>query len=281
MGDQELVLLHAAPSYYSMVARLALVEAGVAFCSQLIDIHLAKQQLGDRYRQLNPAMTVPTLCAADWSSPGARIWTDSRDILTFASQSAAATWLDFCPNLRDQIADVVAGHYAISIEDLTFGKAILSNPVLKRIVPKLLQSLVDGLERRAEGAADGGASLRAKAQQNRERLAYFSQGSQLDKLDLMRTQVGSYLASLPLVTGGPGLFGDRPSSADVVVAVLFARLEMIQELDLEARPDLQAWWLQFQQRKSFRQAEIWTRFRRRRFVQAIFVAKLGPRPIPV
>jgi glutathione S-transferase len=56
-----LELFHAAPSYYSMVARLALAEAGVAYVSRLMDIHLAKQQLSPAYRKLNPHMTVPTL----------------------------------------------------------------------------------------------------------------------------------------------------------------------------------------------------------------------------
>jgi glutathione S-transferase len=56
-----LELFHAARSCYSMVARLALAEAGVSTISRLMDIHLAKQQLSPAYRQLIPKMTVLTL----------------------------------------------------------------------------------------------------------------------------------------------------------------------------------------------------------------------------
>jgi tetrachloro-p-hydroquinone reductive dehalogenase len=74
-----LELFHAAPSYYSMVARLALAEAGVAYVSRLMDIHLAKQQLSPAYRKLNPHMTVPTL-----RGPGLLL-TDSAQILIYAA----------------------------------------------------------------------------------------------------------------------------------------------------------------------------------------------------
>jgi len=55
---------------------VALAEAGVETTSRLLDIHLAKQQLSDAYRQRNPHITVPTL-----RGPGllladsAEIWT--------------------------------------------------------------------------------------------------------------------------------------------------------------------------------------------------------------
>ena len=77
-----LELFHAAPSYYSMVARLALAEAGVGYTSRLMDIHLAKQQLSPAYRRLNPHMTVPTLRGPDL------LLTDSAQILGYAAQQA-------------------------------------------------------------------------------------------------------------------------------------------------------------------------------------------------
>lgn len=270
MASQQLELFHAAPSYYSMVARLALAEAGVHYRSHLIDIHLAKQQLSDAYRRLNPQMTVPTLRGEGL------LLTDSREILQWAADRAAHTWMDAQPALLGPIEAVVAGHYAISIEDLTFGKALLTNPLLARLVPRVLAGLAKGLERRAAGAADGGSSLRAKAQQNRQRLAYFSQGSQAEKLDRVRQQVRDFCHALPPADPGQGLFGSSLSRADVVVAVLLARLEMIGETALQERADLSRWWAWLQQRPGFQRADVWTRFRRRRFAEAILQARLDP-----
>jgi predicted regulator of amino acid metabolism with ACT domain len=82
MAVPPLELFHAAPSYYSMVARLALAEAGLSYRSHLIDIHLAKQQLSDAYRQLNPHLTVPTLRG------DGLLLTDSQEILQWVADQA-------------------------------------------------------------------------------------------------------------------------------------------------------------------------------------------------
>ena len=268
--DPELIVLelfHAAPSYYSMVARLALTEAGLPFTSRLLDIHLAKQQLSDAYRQLNPQMTVPTL-----RGPGLLL-TDSSTILSYAAQQVGEGWLDGNPGLAGAIQQAVAGHYAIAIETLTFSKLLVTKPLMRAVVPKVLAGLSRGLEERAAHAADGGASLRAKAEQNRERLATFTTAPIDETLAAMRQQVRHYLNELPPVGAGAGLFGDRLSSADIVVAVLLGRLTMADELALLERDDLRGWWQRFQQRPSFTAADIWTRFQRRRFLQSLLKAR--------
>ena len=126
-----LELFHAAPSYYSMVARLALAEAGIPFTSRLIDIHLAKQQLSDPYRALNPHMTVPTLRGPDL------LLTDSSEILAFAASRAGDAWCDADAAQALAIRAAVQGHYAISIETLTFSKLLTSRPLLKPLVTPL------------------------------------------------------------------------------------------------------------------------------------------------
>ena len=210
-----LELFHAAPSYYSMVARLALAEAGIATTSRLLDIHLAKQQLSDDYRALNPHMTVPTLRGPDL------LLTDSSEILAFAAARAGAAWADADPTLAPAIGDAVQGHYAISIETLTATPA-----------PETLAA--------------------------------------------MRAQVRAYLQGLPPVADGAWLFGSRLSSADVVLAVLLARLTMAAELPLLDRPDLQGWWQRYQGRPAVTAADLWTRFQRRRFLEALLEARRTP-----
>lgn len=103
MSDR--TLYHAASSYYSAIARLALVEAGVAFTSVPVDIHRRMAQFEPDYVRLNPGMTVPTFALAD------RTLTESRDIMLHAfpdrvDDEATRRWLD--------------AHYAFPIEELTF-----------------------------------------------------------------------------------------------------------------------------------------------------------------
>jgi ganglioside-induced differentiation-associated protein 1 len=58
-------LYHALSSYYSMIARLALVEGGIAYEPVVVDIHVKMVQQRPDYVRLNPNMTVPTLVLAD------------------------------------------------------------------------------------------------------------------------------------------------------------------------------------------------------------------------
>jgi glutathione S-transferase len=270
-----LELFHAAPSYYSMVARLALAEAQLSYTSRLLDIHLARQQLSPAYRQLNGAMTVPTLRGPDL------LLTDSADILAFAAAQAGARWADADPAVQSDIQAAVARHYAISIETLTFSKLLTNSPWTRPLVHSLLARLVRHLEQQADAEARGGqasaaAELRAKAEQNRQRLHRFIDAPPADTLAAMRSQVATYLKSLPPVATGGWLFAESISSADVVLAALCARLSMAGELALLQRADLGDWWNRHQQRPAFAAADIWTRFQRRRFLAAVLAARHTP-----
>ncbi|WP_398329126.1 glutathione S-transferase family protein [Vulcanococcus sp.] len=266
-----LELFHAEPSYYSMVARLALAEAGLAYASRLMDIHLAKQQLSPAYRRLNPHMTVPTL-----RGPGVLL-TDSAQILRYAAQQAEQrpelAWADADASRAEAIQRAVAGHYALSIETLTFGKVLATRPWFKPVMVWMLSGINAKLEREIAAKSDQAAVLQAKVQQNQARLAVFQGRPAPAVLAEQREQVSAYLASLPPVVASGWLFGARISSADVVVAVLCSRLAMAGELALLSRPDLQSWWQRYEQRPAFEEADLWTRFQRRRFVRAVLEAR--------
>ena len=265
-----LELFHAAPSHYSMVARLALAEAQIPYTSRLLDIHLAKQQFSSAYRTLNPHMTVPTL-----RGPGLLL-SDSADIVRYAAEHAATPWADADPQLQGSIQAAVDGHYSISIETLTFSKLLASKPWLQPLITKVLSGLVQKLERQQGRTAADSEALHAKAQQNRERLATLTGTPAAQTLGAMRAQVITYLNSLPAPQPSGWLFGECISRADVVVAVLCARLAMAGELELLQRPDLQQWWQRIQQRPAFVAADIWTRFQRRAFVAAVLQARHTP-----
>ena len=51
---------------------------------------------------------------------------------------------------------------------------------------------------------------------------------------------------------------------------------MAGELPLLEREDVRQWWQRFQARPGFQAADIWTRFQRRRFVQALIEARRTP-----
>src|SRR5262245_23284361 len=99
-------LYHAASSYYSMIARLALVENGHGFESVLVDIHRRREQLEPAYVRLNPGMTVPTLVDVPGAPP--RILADSRDILRFAFAAEAS-------GFDSETERWVGAHYAFPI----------------------------------------------------------------------------------------------------------------------------------------------------------------------
>lgn len=241
------MLLYSAPSsYFSMIARLALNEAMIHHEIRFMDIFIAKEQLSSWYMAINPSMTVPTLTDA------ARTWTDSGDILKFAAETAGQNWCDCEPN-------IVAAHYAIPIEKLTFGKIMVKNYALRKVFPIMLQRIIKQLETDLHTTTDPDATKR-KISINLERLAYFTEDDQLVKLNEQREKVRDYFQQLPQTQ--TLLFGEKPSPADIVTAILFARLNMIGEYKLmNASPNLVNWFERMKVRPAFIKSDIWLRFK--------------------
>jgi glutathione S-transferase len=201
-------------------------------------------------------MTVPTLV------DGKTILIDSQDILRLAATQAGNQWLDIDVNLAPQIESVVKAHYAIPIERLTFCKAMLHLPILKFIFPRALGGIIKSLQAQLVTAKNPTA-LQAKIDLNQSRITYFTQGASLEeKMTVERNRIGDYLNQLP--TPDHFLFGNKPSSADIVTAVLFGRLKMIGEYALvtnDARGvALDQWFRRMQQELAFQLSDIWLRF---------------------
>jgi len=251
-----MILYSAPPSYYSMIGRLALNTAHIPFENHHMDIHVRKEQLAPWYIALNPHMTVPTLV------DGKTILIDSQDILRLAATQAGNQWLDIDVNLAPQIESVVKAHYAIPIERLTFCKAMLHLPILKFIFPRALGGIIKSLQAKL-ATAKNPTALQAKIDLNQSRITYFTQGASLEeKMTVERNRIGDYLNQLP--TPDHFLFGNKPSSADIVTAVLFGRLKMIGEYALvtnDARGvALDQWFRRMQQELAFQLSDIWLRF---------------------
>jgi hypothetical protein len=174
-----------------MIGRLALLEARTPFESKRMDIHIAKEQLSRWYQAINPMMTVPTLVDCG------QVFTDSAAILKLAVSIAGIQWADSDPMFLPDIEKLVTTHYSISIEHLTFGKALISIPSLRVIVPKMLQKIIKNLEMEVAYSANSGA-VQAKIELNQKRLAYFTEGNREDKLKIERDNVLDYLEMLPV-----------------------------------------------------------------------------------
>lgn len=247
-----MILYHAASSYYSMIARLALLEGGVPFESHPMDIHFTQQQNTAWYTAINPHMTVPSLVG------DGVLLIDSRDILARAAGTAGAAWMDSDTAAAPQIAAAVEGHYQIPIERLTFARLMTRIWPLRMVFPRLLAGINRKLNAALPTAKDADA-IRRKIALNDERIAYFTTGDLGQKLRAERDTVTGFLRALPKPQ--PFLFGERISSADIVVAVLLGRLAMIGEQGLFTDlPEINGWFEMMRAREAFQRADIWLSF---------------------
>jgi glutathione S-transferase len=240
-----------------MIARYALLEAAIPYENRRMDIHLAKEQLAPWYIKINPKMTVPSLV------DGSCILTDSQDILNYAANRAAGLWMDSNEEFKLNIQQIVYAHYNITIERLTFSKALTSVPLVRVIVPRMLSRIIKKLEKERETAANQEA-VDGKIAQNQQRLSFFTEGNLLDKLELERKSVCDFLEKLPIPKDL--LFGDKISSADIVAATLCTRLKMIGEYKLIKSSALTAWYERIRQRPAYKNADMWSYFQPWRIV---------------
>ena len=129
---------------------------------------------------------------------------------------------------------------------------------LRLAFPRMLAKINRKLERSLPTAADR-AAVEGKIALNRERIEFFTSGDLGQKLQAERDAVTAYLRTLPRPE--PFLFGARISSADIVVAVLLGRLNMIGEQQLlTTLPDLGHWFEMMKAQETFKRADIWLTF---------------------
>ena len=252
-------LYHAPSSYYSMVARLALAEAGIAHEQVFVDIHVRAAQQSPAYARLNPNLTVPTLV---W--PG-RVLDQSRDILEAAlpatgrgRDAEVAEWLDL--------------HYAFPIEELTFGRLLARHPAARVLVPRRLGAARRHLLRLADTNPDLREiyERRAAVFAERERtfdpatatrLAALRSGQAVDLLDRLEHRLAAPCDVLVPPDHG---------AADVVWTVFLARMHFIGMGDeVAACPALVRYWQAMAARPAFAAADVWTRLHAGRLLRGI------------
>jgi glutathione S-transferase len=252
-------LYHAPSSYYSMIARLALAEGGVAYQPVFEEIHVRMRQQQPDYVRLNPNMTVPTLVLPD------RILDQSRDIAEYALGVREATldaetkaWLDL--------------HYGYPIEELTFGRFLAGNPVARKVIPKRLEATRRRLLVLAAENPDIAKAYAARAAAFAARVRAFDPADIVQLAERRRTEAIGFLDRLEqtLGDGRTVLVPPAYGVADVVWTVFLARMEFAGlGAEIPKRPALARYWGAMQARPSFAAADIWTAFHIFRFIGGI------------
>jgi glutathione S-transferase len=242
-------LYHAPSSYYSMIARLALAEGGIAYEPVFVDIHLRMSQQQPDYARLNPNMTVPTLVL-----PG-RILDQSRDIAEYAlgvtdsgADAETKAWVDL--------------HYSFAIDELTFGGILARNPMARIMIPKRLAAAHRRLVAYAAAYPDLAGIYRARAAVFSERLRIFDPAGAARLAEKRRAEAIGLIDQLErhLAGGGNVIVPPAYGLADVVWTVFLARMVFTGlGTELARRTALASYWQAMQARPGFAAADIWTR----------------------
>jgi ganglioside-induced differentiation-associated protein 1 len=240
-------LYHAPSSYYSMIARLALVEAGEPFVSVPMDIHRKKEQLEPAYARKNPNLTVPTF------ELDGTVLTESRDILFHALAPKGHP-------ADDSVRAWVDRHYGFPIEDLTIGWLLKWNPLARAAVPRQLAAVEQKLRALADEHADLAEHYRARAEVFAARVRTFD-AKEVAALfaDREKTALGHLDAlEAALADGRPTLVPPAYGAADVVWTAFLARLRFIRRgAEIARRPSLARYAESMFSRSSTKTADLW------------------------
>lgn len=243
-------------SYYSMIARLALAEGGIAYERVFVDIHFRMSQQQPDYVRLNPGMTVPTLVLAD------RVLVESRDIAEYAlgatTDAETKIWVDL--------------HYGYPIEELTFGGILARNPLARIMIPKRLDAARRQLLAHAARNPDLASIYEARAKVFAGRIKAFEPDAVVALSQRRRAEAIGFMDRLEqtLRDRRPVLVPPVYGVADVVWTVFLGRMEFAGLGDeIPRRPALARYWTAMQSRPSFAAADIWTKFHIGRLIGGI------------
>lgn len=249
-------LYHTPSSYYSMIARLALAEGGIAHERVFVDIHFRLSQQQPDYVRLNPGMTVPTLVLAD------RILVESRDIAEYAlgpgPDAETKAWVDL--------------HYGYPIEELTFGGILARNPLARIMIPKRLEAARRQLLAHAAAHPDLAVVYQARAAVFARRVATFEPDAVVKLSERRRAEAIGFMDRLEqtLRDGRAVLAPPAYGVADVVWTVFLGRMEFAGlGAEIPRRPALARYWAAMKARSSFAAADIWTKFHLGRLIGGI------------
>jgi glutathione S-transferase len=252
-------LYHAASSYYSMIARLALIENRIPFRSHPLDIHRRLEHQAPWYVRINPGMTVPSLRLAG------RDLTDSRDILMLAFGRRIEAMDDPARRWVDEL-------YAFPVDAFTFSWLMSWNPLARHVLPRKLAAIERSLCEHADSAPDLATAYRSRADVFATRCATLVPTGAGDRFRALKARATGMLDRLERELGrdAPAHAPDSYGPQDVLWTVFLARLQFCRlQREIDSRPLVRAYYRQLKARPSFVEADIWTRLRLRKLLDLI------------
>lgn len=262
--SKNIVLYHAAPSFFSQIARLALVEKGIEFTGREVDILMRMDHISPEYVKIHPDMTVPALVCGGTIVPG------SDQILSYLEQHHPQPTLMGLQS--DEIVETerwLELFYSFPIEELTFSSFFQRLPLMKMAFKWKIGSVIRRLEQLSERNPDHKADFLRKADHMRSRkailLASETYMKSITKLEEVLKAIDENLDS-----GGPWISGSRYSYADVFATCFLARVAMVGKAEaFLGRPNLELYWNRVKDRPSFEAANIWDRFQPKQFLREL------------
>ena len=248
--NDDTLLYSVPPSFYSQIARLALTEKGVKYRKIIVAPGPPNYETYQPwYMRLNPMGTVPTLVV------NGKVIDDSRMILNFSGQELQSHTL--FPSEEALLADVenwIEEAYQIPERELAYGSEKLkklgatTNRKRLKILRKYRSKQTDMKEIYDNKIADIESFM-----QNASNTKHFEaiQKAIHQKLDWANQAL----------SGREFCCGKTYSAADVVWTVTVARQVMLGNKPFEGRPYLEAWYARMKARPSYRQADVWERFK--------------------
>lgn len=241
-------------SYYSMIARLVLAEKNVKYEMHKVDIHIKMEQFSPEYIAIQPNMTVPTLLC-----DGVTI-DDSHKILFFVNEQFEGA--DLYPDVdAAAINESLTRHYAFSIEDLTMGNAMRKSPVAKFALARGLKKASRRCQALMITYPEFRDALDKKIRLEEERYnLILSKDNNYEQMKVRAIELCDMLEGK--LSKHEFAASNQYSLADVVWTVFIARLFMIKfDRLITERQHLQAYWQRMSKRKSYMEANIWTKMK--------------------
>lgn len=237
MDSANLVLYHAWSSSASRKVRLCLAEKELDYEGRVMDL-LRFQHHSDWYKALNPSGIVPCLMV------NGRALVESNLINEFLDE-----WVTQPPLMPDDPADRhEVRRLAKYVDDVCL--PAVQKPNWTRSMQPIAQRWSDEeLERRlAAIPTEGRRALWRRMARDPFTREEIEAG--LDVLEDLTRRIDAYLES----SGGPWLFGERLTLADIAVAPYVVRFE--EERPGRMMPPSRAWWARFTDRPAWRVAQI-------------------------
>ena len=237
MSGTNLVLYHAWSSSASRKVRLCLAEKGLGYESRVMDL-LRFQHHSDWYKALNPGGIVPCLFV------DGRALVESNLINEFLDE-----WAPEPPLMPDEPADRHEVRRLAKYVDDVCLPAVQKPNWMRSMHPVAREWSDEELERRlAAIPTEGRRALWRRMARDPFTREEIEAG--LEILEDLTRRIDAYLES----SGGPWLFGDRLTLADIAVAPYVVRFE--EERPGRMGPAAGEWWSRFTSRPPWDVAEI-------------------------